>query len=162
VDQPNPRPVLLITDAVQITDHCARRVGNTVVCWGPNDWGQLGDGSMTPGLQPVTVHNLSDATDLESFDDQACALRQTGETVCWGRNDQGQLGINVMDVGWVMRDPTTVMNLPDALYLALGRRHSCAVQASGQVVCWGLNDEYQVSYTPGVTNHLVPIAVEGL
>ncbi len=160
MNKSTPVPVLDLIDAVQITDHCARRVGNTLACWGLNDWGQIGDTTTEPSDRPVMVANLTEVIDLASSNDVACAIRQTGETLCWGRNDEGQLGINEMGLGTERAVPTTVMSLPDALHIAVSRRHACAVRAAGQVVCWGANDMSQVSYT-GVAFHLVPVAVEG-
>jgi alpha-tubulin suppressor-like RCC1 family protein len=37
---------------------CARKVDNTVWCWGKNDRGQLGDGSKTDSTYPVKVTGL--------------------------------------------------------------------------------------------------------
>jgi alpha-tubulin suppressor-like RCC1 family protein len=37
---------------------CARLGGGTASCWGDNDYGQLGDGTTTRRLQPVTVLGL--------------------------------------------------------------------------------------------------------
>ena len=43
-------------------DHsCARRAGGSVVCWGRNYSGELGDGTTTRRLTPVAVSGLSDA-----------------------------------------------------------------------------------------------------
>ena len=37
---------------------CARKVDNTVWCWGKNDRGQLGDGSKVDSIHPVKVTGL--------------------------------------------------------------------------------------------------------
>jgi alpha-tubulin suppressor-like RCC1 family protein len=40
------------------THTCAMRLGGTVLCWGINSNGQLGDGTTTNRLTPVEVMDL--------------------------------------------------------------------------------------------------------
>jgi alpha-tubulin suppressor-like RCC1 family protein len=51
-----------LTDVVAVAPGrrhvCARKVDNTVWCWGKNDRGQLGDGSMVDSIHPVKVTGL--------------------------------------------------------------------------------------------------------
>ena len=48
-----PVPVVGLTDAVELAAGfdfvCARRATGAVVCWGANDYGQLGDGIASHG-----------------------------------------------------------------------------------------------------------------
>lgn len=56
---PLPAVVLNLTDAVQLTsgfdDACALKRDRTLVCWGANEFGQLGDGTRTDWTSPVVV-----------------------------------------------------------------------------------------------------------
>ncbi len=80
---------------------CALTASGSVVCWGWNDSGQLGQGGFdgpaepngfSAAVEPVTVPGLpGPATALSAGSGFACA--QVGEsTWCWGRNEAGQLG----------------------------------------------------------------------
>lgn len=66
-----------------------------------------------------------------------CARGSDGVVKCWGKNDNGQLGD---DTSTNSQLPVAVQNLPgDVVSLALGQGHSCALNATGAVYCWGWN-----------------------
>jgi hypothetical protein len=73
---------------------CVLRATGGVVCWGANDDGQIGDGTMTARTAPTPVAGLTDARQIAVGSRHACALRATGEVVCWGSNEFGQVGNN--------------------------------------------------------------------
>ncbi len=55
---------------------CVVTSGGRVQCWGNNDSGQLGDGSGTDALNPVTVTSLSGAVSVSAGGSHSCALYQ--------------------------------------------------------------------------------------
>ncbi|MEZ4681268.1 MAG: hypothetical protein R2932_44345 [Caldilineaceae bacterium] len=75
-------------------DHnCARLVNGTVQCWGDNSQGQLGNGTRSASMVPVTVGGLSQpATALAAGFYHTCAVLLDGDIECWGDNARGQLG----------------------------------------------------------------------
>jgi alpha-tubulin suppressor-like RCC1 family protein len=76
---------------------CAVTEDRTVVCWGANDDGQLGDGSTEPRPGPVDVVGLTDVERLSAGAAHTCATRQADQSVwCWGGNFAGQLGDGVI------------------------------------------------------------------
>jgi alpha-tubulin suppressor-like RCC1 family protein len=73
----------------------------------------------------------------------ACALTKQKGVDCWGYNHYGQLGHAPPDDG----TPTAgkVFGLTgDAIAVAAGDSHACALLANGAIQCWGDNRRGQV------------------
>lgn len=126
------------------THTCGRTSGGGVTCWGHNHKGQLGNGTTDPTIRPGLMAVLGvNAIDIAADGQHTCAVRSDGTMRCWGSNTGGQLGN-----GENTEDPTPrpvyVNTLTDATQVALGSNHSCALRASGQVSCWGINSQRQV------------------
>jgi alpha-tubulin suppressor-like RCC1 family protein len=64
---------------------CFVRSDRSVVCWGENTFGNLGDGTESARFAPVEVQGLSDVVDLAVDATGACARRADGAVLCWGR-----------------------------------------------------------------------------
>jgi hypothetical protein len=76
---------------------CLLRADGRVLCWGSNQRGQLGNGTLEPSDTPVEVVGLSDAVAIAVGDHHTCAVRRNGRLACWGANDRGQLGNDTID-----------------------------------------------------------------
>jgi alpha-tubulin suppressor-like RCC1 family protein len=63
---------------------CALINDGTVMCWGQNKFGQVGDGSTQIRTNPVFVSGLSDATAIAGGGRSACAIVTGGGVKCWG------------------------------------------------------------------------------
>lgn len=70
---------------------CVLFSAGQVQCWGSNDQGQLGDGTMFSRPMPVAVTGLDDGTSISAGRLHTCARTRSG-TRCWGDNEFGQLG----------------------------------------------------------------------
>jgi alpha-tubulin suppressor-like RCC1 family protein len=94
---PTPTPVPGLDSVVALSaglDHaCALRRGGTILCWGDNANGGLGDGTTTGSTTPVLVQGIADATAVSAGWGFTCALDAAGRAWCWGRNLFGELGI---------------------------------------------------------------------
>ncbi|MBC7227797.1 MAG: chromosome condensation regulator RCC1 [Thermoflexales bacterium] len=88
--------VSLRRDGVAITagwgHTCALTQGGRVMCWGANEFGQLGDGTFTGSAVPVGGVGLSGVVAIDAGDAHTCALTTDGGVRCWGSNTLGQLG----------------------------------------------------------------------
>ncbi len=80
---------------------CALRSDRSAWCWGPDEVGQLGDGTTGDPtthvrLKPVqVVRRTGDLTRVRKLDGGAyfmCALRTDRTVWCWGSNESGQSG----------------------------------------------------------------------
>ena len=72
----------------------------------------------------------------------ACAV-VNGALSCWGLDDDGQLGTPPVTPG-VGQAASSVPGTASWTVPAAGERHSCGLDASGRVWCWGANDSGQL------------------
>jgi alpha-tubulin suppressor-like RCC1 family protein len=102
-----------------------------VQCWGANESGQLGNGTMISSLLPVPVTGITSAVSVSAGRSESCAALGNGIVQCWGH---GALGNGTT---WDSSVPIPVSNITDAVNVAVGESHVCAVLQSGTVQCWG-------------------------
>ncbi|MBL8685021.1 MAG: hypothetical protein JNK05_37945 [Myxococcales bacterium] len=138
---------------------CTRRNTGEVLCWGENGAGQLGDGTRNSRPTMGAVANINNAIDVRAQPQFACALRSSGVVSCWGDNRAGQLGTSMPITSSMV--PVDVAGVTDAVEIALGSQHACALRASGAVVCWGANRSGQLGDGTMVPRS-TPVAVTGL
>jgi large repetitive protein len=144
---------------------CALNNAGNVFCWGSNVDGQLGNGTETKSITPVEVLNpagtapLANVVALSAGQAFSCALTNTGTVFCWGADQVGQLGNGTMnDNGLDL--PVQVTGLTNALTIASGHYHTCAVTTAGAAMCWGDNSEGELGTTEN--NPDTPVQVTGL
>ena len=140
---------------------CAMLAGGAMVCWGANDFGQLGDGTTAGRALPVLVRTIgSGGARIAAGDRHMCALTPEGGVVCWGHNGYGQIGDGT---SFNRRGaPTPVLGLASGVTaIAAGSDHTCALTASGGVLCWGANEGGQLG-DGGTTSQPAPTPVSGL
>lgn len=135
----------------------------TVLAWGENDEGQLGNGSRTSSNTPVPVSLPAGTriTAVAAGDSYSLALTSTGAVLAWGTNVQGELGngtsipFSVTPVPVSLPAGTTITNI------AGGGQHSLARTSTGAVLAWGANGLGQLGGGPGiaVTGSDTPVGV---
>src|SRR5690606_7815341 len=126
------------------THSCALLRSGAVDCWGSGDSGELGDGNQRNSARPVRVVGLGDVVALALGEQHSCALVRSGGVMGWGSNAAGQLGDGAGRPGALSARPVQVRGLGDAVAIAAGTTHTCAVRKTGQVACWGDNRHAQV------------------
>jgi alpha-tubulin suppressor-like RCC1 family protein len=73
---------------------CALRTDGTVVCWGRNEHGEMGDGTTTMRLEPVAPGGLAGVrvVQVQAGGGQTCASTSDAGLWCWGQNRYFQVG----------------------------------------------------------------------
>lgn len=140
---------------------CALNNSNQVFCWGDNNWGKLGNGTIEDSLVPVAVQGFpagAKITALDAGNSHTCAIVDEG-VMCWGWNYACALGksgcIGGKDhVQDYEVNPRWVDGLgphSGVTKISSGEMHTCAVVNRG-LKCWGsaligrLGDNYQSGY----------------
>lgn len=135
----------------------------TVMAWGENEWGQLGDGTTVNSDVPVKVQGLSDVVAIAAGDYHSLALKADGTVWAWGDNESGELGDGTTTNSYT---PVRVKGLSGVTAIAAGEAHSLALKKDGTVWSWGNNENGQAGNgtqnrpdEPGVTT---PVRVKNL
>src|SRR4030095_2042845 len=146
------------------TSHsCQVNEDGTVRCWGGNVSGQLGNGITTtdPTRVPVLVSGLTTAVAVAAGASHTCALLAGATVRCWGSTPDGQIGdgtsVNRLTPATVITSANTP--LTNAVAIAAGSNHTCALLAGGTVACWGGNDAGQLGTGTAGADRLTPATV---
>jgi len=170
------------------TSHsCALRTDGAVFCWGLNDEGQVGDGTVADKAVPTQVQGLPaghKAIQVSAAEANTCALMDDNTVWCWGAGDVhllAQCG-NTDSSSVAVQIPTwtpnqTQPNMPTckasqpfhATQISVGGEHACALGMDGNVYCWGENQKGaqggQCGFDPTVFDDVpgpLPIAFDGV
>lgn len=148
---------------------CVLRASGQVLCWGHNNAGQLGDGTIDSRPAPTPVAGV-EAVHVATSAISTCAALRDGRVMCWGANDYGQLGDGRADHGTRCHAddsrftfdcsprPVAVIGLTRILQVSVHERHACALQEGGRVFCWGDNSVGQLG-DDSTADSDVPVAV---
>ena len=153
--------------------HACALVGESVLCWGDNEKGQLGRGdydnegvkikekystashvvrrnhSLSSPLDEETrpgmfYRNLLNVTQIVSGSDHTCALLgRKGHVFCWGDNSQSQLGLGGGVTITKSHYPRRAF-ISNVVSLQAGAYHTCATKSDNKTYCWGDNTYKQL------------------
>jgi alpha-tubulin suppressor-like RCC1 family protein len=148
-----------------IAHACAILDDNSLKCWGENDNGQLGNGTIIDSSTPLLV-NLGlgrTAKYVGVGQMHSCAILDDNSLKCWGFNNGGQLGLGYMSGGPpYVATPTAAVNFGGTLYakvVTAGGGETCAILSDNSLKCWGYNNYGQLGQG-NVTGSSVPLNVD--
>ncbi|HEX6356628.1 hypothetical protein [Actinophytocola sp.] len=154
--------VRAITGSMWGTQYALRADG-TVVAWGKNDTGQLGNGWVAGNgggsALPVRVLGLTGVTAIASGQLTGYALREDGTVWAWGWNGAGQLGNGGSDNSSIA---APIPGLTDIVAIGSSWGTGYAVREDGTVWAWGVNGYGELGNGSIGGPSLVPVQVSGL
>ena len=128
--------------------------------WGINNYGELGNGGISPSNIPVVANLPSGVvpTAIAAGYEYSMAIGNNGKLYAWGENDRGQLGNGSSITSGI----PVVVSLPSGVVptaVTAGDFHSLAIGSDGKLYAWGSNfygqlgnDSSAFSNTPVVVN----------
>lgn len=128
----------------------------SLLAWGKNQFGQLGDGTNT-SLDTPTTTNLFACLSAISADNYTVALDAEGNVWTWGYNHEGQLGDSTTQT---RHDPQRINSLANIVAID-SDQHTLALKADGTVWAWGKNNFGQLG-DGTTTDRNEPVQVAGL
>lgn len=142
---------------------CIINSADQVFCWGRNNHRQLGPGSSSAmSSTPIRVTGFAGAQSISAGENHTCVVTSTDEIFCWGRNDFRQVDSNSSNP--TIATPIQITELAGAEFVSAGGNHTCAINSTSNVLCWGQNQYGQTSVDPAstVNNYSPPTEIPGL
>ena len=116
---------------------CGLTSSNETLCWGENDFGQLGFGEIGQrvGLGLVTGGQIF--TSISAGWRSSCGVTDEDDAYCWGRGVWGQLGDGLATLSPV---PVPVAGGHKFQKVEVGSSNLvCGLTTGGSILCWGLD-----------------------
>lgn len=148
-----PRPAQHI--ALGVSSTCALLDDGSIMCWGDNEVGTLGNTSPAFSTTPIAVAGITGMrfTDLAAASRTYCAIRDEGAVFCWGSN----LGNITGSPGATARTPRQAELPAKIKRLRPGHRLMCGEAINNDVYCWGIASNFAIGVEPvDVTPQLAP------
>lgn len=114
---------------------CARRNNDQTYCWGLKNYGVLGDGDTSPGVEYLPTLTSGTYSKISIGHEHVCAIEEgTNFLYCWGSYGSGRLGLG--DTGNEnIFVPTKVTGTWKDV--SPGDNHTCAIDMNDLAYCWG-------------------------
>ena len=138
---------------------------NTLVSWGANASGQLGNGTTNNSALPVLVSIPQEMlgktiVDIEAGNSTSLALCSDGSLFAWGANNLGQLGNGTTTNSSVPKevDRTGALAGKQVIAISAGGSHQLVLTDGGELFAWGSNAFGQLG-NGNNTDSFVPVKV---
>jgi alpha-tubulin suppressor-like RCC1 family protein len=142
----------------------ALKSDGTLLAWGANFSGEIGDGTFVDKFIPVAVagSNSNNIVAIACGLNHSLALKKDGTVLAWGANFSGQLGNddpNFSDKFTPVAVAGSHSN--NIVAIAGGLNHSLALKKDGTVLAWGSDEKGQLGDGTPLTDKTTPTPVVG-
>lgn len=151
-----PQAVVGLSGVTQIAagrEHTLALLSNgTVMAWGADGHGELGDGGTASRGDPALVPGLTGVVAIAAGDDTSMALLADGSVRMWGLNVRGELGQGEHDGPEICpffqqtltqdacsKEPISVPGVSNVVAIAMDGPFALALRADGTVLAWGFD-----------------------
>ncbi len=121
----------------------AVKADGTVLAWGLNYKGQVGDGTVFNRYTPVSVNDLTNTLTVVAGKFHAIVLREDETVFGWGWNTRGQLG-TAIETGNFSWFPFELTGLGDVKSITAGSEHTVILKDDGTLRAFGWNEKGQL------------------
>jgi len=117
----------------------ALQTPGTLWAWGWNQYGQLGNGSISSYLvsSPIQVGSSTTWRQISAGYAHSAAIQSNGALYTWGINSLGQLGLGISTGSGGVSTPQQVGALTVWRSVSAGQTHTVAIQSNGTLWIWG-------------------------
>jgi len=136
---------------------CGLLSNGSMMCWGLNNDGQIGDGSTTQRLNPVFVNSTESFISITTGKYHTCGVLGNGSAMCWGQNTYGEIGDGTN--GTDRLNPVFVNSTESFVSITAKNYHTCGLLGNGSMMCWGKNDYGQIGNGSAGGKALNPVFV---
>ena len=122
---------------------CAILENGSAMCWGLDNYGQLGDGGDATNLiKPtsfVSIDGGQTVAQIYARQLRTCIVLDDNSASCWGFNPDGQAGDDSTNT---YKSPSVKVEFPQGKgvkSMGMGLKHTCAILEDDTLTCWGLD-----------------------
>ena len=122
---------------------CAILENGSAMCWGLDNYGQLGDGGDATNLiKPtsfVSIDGGQTVAQIYARQLRTCIVLADSSASCWGFNEDGQAGDDSTNT---YKSPSVKVEFPQGKgvkSMGMGLKHTCAILEDDTLTCWGLD-----------------------
>ena len=113
------------------------REDGSLWCWGQNQLGQVGDGTIDDRYEPTQVGTATDWRFVSATASHSCGIRNDDSLWCWGNNGFGQASGD----GTTSHGLVTPVRVGGGTWktVRVGSLYTCAIRTDSTLWCWGYN-----------------------
>lgn len=114
---------------------CAALASGVLKCWGENQQGQIGIGTMgQPAFVPAAVNTITGVVGAAAGREHTCALQGDGGIYCWGNNIANETGLIGAGVTF---EPTVELISRGIVQISAGNRQTLVLRNDGSLLVFG-------------------------